>query len=146
MAAAFSGRISAAGRTRAAHCAPVGKAAPTGNVVNLPVGGVVVVVVGAIVVVVVGRVVVVVGAVVVVVGRVVVVVGAVVVVVVVVVVGAVVVVVGAVVVSVTVAAWSFQWMNDDHPTPNTPTLAVYAPAGETGGRPRGARAGGSDRR
>src|SRR5687767_14497951 len=62
LAVAFSGRISTAGRTRAAHCAPVGSAAPTGNVTNLPDGGTVVVVVGAVVVVVGGRVVVVVGA------------------------------------------------------------------------------------
>ena len=39
LAAAFSGRISAAGRTRVAHSAPLGNAAPTGNVVNFPEAG-----------------------------------------------------------------------------------------------------------
>src|SRR5262245_35878428 len=45
LAAAFSGRISAAGRTNAAHCAPEGSTAPTGNVEKCPDGdgGVVVV-------------------------------------------------------------------------------------------------------
>ena len=39
LAVVFAGRISAAGRTRALHSAPLGKTAPTGSVTNLPDAG-----------------------------------------------------------------------------------------------------------
>jgi len=145
------------GRTAAAHVASEGRRVPGASVVKCPVGGGVGAVVVDVLDVVVGRTVVVVAGAVVVVARAVVVVAAAVVVVAaavvvvactvvvvscsVVVVGGSVVVVAAVVggtvvvvagaddTTWNVVAPSFQWMSDDQPAPNTPTLTTNAPTG-----------------